>query len=149
MIETIPLPVTDNPMDAPFWAGARCGELLLQRCCGCGRHRFPPRPRCPECHSDQSHWEPVSGKGEIWSFVVPRPPLLPVFERQLPYVVAVVSLAEHPGIRMVGMLVASSAEPESTIVDLDAVRIGAMVQAKFVPLTDDVHLLRWQLLPAN
>ncbi|HUH37233.1 MAG TPA: OB-fold domain-containing protein [Spongiibacteraceae bacterium] len=149
MIETIPLPVTDNPVDAPYWAGARRGELLLQCCAGCGRHRFPPRPRCPDCHSDQSRWGAVSGRGEVWSFVVPRPPLLPVFERQSPYVVAVVSLADHPGIRMVGALVEAAAGGGTVpaAVDSDAVRIGAPVQAVFTPLTEDVHLLRWCLLP--
>lgn len=148
MIETIPLPVTDNPVDAPFWDGARRGELRLQSCAQCGHHRFPPRPRCPECHSEQSRWVPLSGHGEIWSYVVPRSPLLPVFERQSPYVVALVSLVEHPEIRMVGALVEAVADGvgEPAAVDPDSVRIGAPVRAVFAPMSEDVHLLRWCLL---
>lgn len=164
MIETLPLPVTDNPIDAPFWAGARRGELLVQRCGSCGEHRFPPRPRCPHCHSADIDWVKVSGRGEVYSFVIPRPPLLPAFERLSPYVVALVSLVELPTIRMVGMLIAaeSGTAADAPGVDtpgadapvasapgarLDPARcyIGEPVTAEFVALAEDVHLLRWRL----
>src|SRR5215469_9615448 len=32
-----------------FWAGARQGELRIQRCGGCGALRHPPGPACPRC----------------------------------------------------------------------------------------------------
>ena len=41
---------------------------------------------------------------QIWSFVVPRPPLLPVFEEISPYAVGLVSIKEYPLIRMIGRL---------------------------------------------
>ena len=44
MSENMPLPTTDDPIDAPFWQAALRGELVAQQCEGCGQHRFPPRP---------------------------------------------------------------------------------------------------------
>ena len=38
-----------NRLSRPFWEGAKRHELMLQRCVGCGRHRFPPSERCAEC----------------------------------------------------------------------------------------------------
>ena len=69
------LPVVDDD-GAPFWAAAREGELRMQACVQCGRLRFPPRPMCPHCRSTGSDWPLMSGRGTIWSFVVPHPPLL-------------------------------------------------------------------------
>ncbi len=81
---------------APFFEAARRGELQIQTCDGCGRRRFPPRPMCPWCHSLESQWLRQSGRGRIWSFAVPHPPLLPAFVDEAPYVVVVVELEEDP-----------------------------------------------------
>ncbi|MBL1081964.1 OB-fold domain-containing protein [Streptomyces actinomycinicus] len=123
------IPVTDTA-GAPFWEYADRGELRVQACGDCGVLRFPPRPCCPHCQSFASEWRPVSGRGRVWSFVVPHPPLLPDYAEQAPYNVVVVELAEDPGIRLVGNLV-SGPGARLDSVDPARIRIGARVQAVF------------------
>lgn len=142
MIEGIPLPTTDNPVDAPFWEGAALGELRVQRCEGCGELRFPPRPMCPRCRSRSVGWQQMAGRGSIWSFVVPHPPLLPAFAEYAPYTVALVALEEAPQIRLVGALLGHENE-ELGELDPRAASIGAPVRAVFRQMADDVHLLYW------
>src|ERR1044072_1688026 len=65
-----PVPAEDGP---PFFAYAARGELRVQTCTGCGEPRFPPRPCCPQCQSFDSLWTRTSGRGRIWSYVLPPP----------------------------------------------------------------------------
>ena len=102
------LPETGDPESAPFWEGTAAGELRVQACGDCQRWRMPPRPMCPGCLSLATVWLPCSGKGRIWSFVRPHPPLLPAYAEVAPYNVIVVELADDPTIRFVGNLVTSS-----------------------------------------
>jgi hypothetical protein len=118
---------------APFWEGTARGELLVQRCAGCGRLRFPPRPMCPWCRSFDAAWDRMSGRGTVWSWAVPHPPLLPAYAEIAPYTVAVITLEEDPTIRMVGMLDG----------DPDVLGIGGSVRVVFPDPVDDVVLPRW------
>ncbi len=142
MIEGIPLPATDDPLDAPYWQAAMRGELSIQRCSQCERLRFPPRPMCPFCQSVEHRWEAMSGRGTIWSVVIPHPPLLPVFKELSPYNVIVVALDEDPTIRMVGNLVAREGGAINEI-DPHSISIGTRVQAVFEQVAEDVTLVRW------
>jgi len=142
MIEGIPLPSTDDPLDAPYWDAARRGELVVQTCRACGQRRFPPRPMCPMCQSVEHAWKSLSGKGRIWSFVFPHPPLLPAFAPVAPYNVIIVELAEDPSIRMVGNLVTSADGPINQV-DPATIKIGTPVRVVFHRVADDVALARW------
>ncbi|CAM5559838.1 MULTISPECIES: Zn-ribbon domain-containing OB-fold protein [Streptomyces] len=122
-------PVTDAD-GAPFWEYAARGELRVQGCADCGELRFPPRPCCPHCQSFASEWRPVSGRGRVWSYVVPHPPLLPDYAEQAPYPVVVVELEEAPRIRLVGNVVARAGAPLNSV-DPARLRIGARVRAVF------------------
>ncbi|MEU1183496.1 OB-fold domain-containing protein [Streptomyces sp. NPDC005820] len=122
-------PVTD-PDGAPFWQYAAQGELRVQTCADCAEPRFPPRPCCPHCQSFASEWRPTSGRGRIWSYVVPHPPLLPDYAAQAPYNVILVELADAPRIRLVGNLVRHAGAPLDSLPP-DRIRIGARVQAVF------------------
>jgi uncharacterized OB-fold protein len=115
---------------APFWEYARAGELRVQACTGCDRLRFPPRPCCPHCQSFGSQWRLVSGRGRVWSYVVPHPPLLPDYAAQAPYNVILVELAEDPRIRLVGNLVTAPDAPLGSL-DPARIRIGSAVKAVF------------------
>jgi uncharacterized OB-fold protein len=141
MIQSWPLPTTDEH-DAPFWEGAKRGVLVMEACGECGELRFPPRPMCPSCHSRQREWREVSGRGRIWSFIVPHPPLLPAFNPLAPYNVIIVELEEAASIRLVGNLVSDPTAPINAV-ETATIRIGEPVQAVFVPMTDDVTLIRW------
>ncbi|MFE1879737.1 Zn-ribbon domain-containing OB-fold protein [Streptomyces diastatochromogenes] len=122
-------PVTDTD-GAPFWEYAARGELRVQACSDCGEPRFPPRPCCPHCQSFASEWRAVSGRGRVWSYVVPHPPLLPEYAEQAPYNVVVVELEDAPRIRLVGNLVARAGAPLNSF-DPQRIRIGARVQVVF------------------
>ena len=46
--------------------------------------------------------QPASGRGTVWSFVVPHPPLLPAYAEQAPYNVIVVALGPDEHLPAVG-----------------------------------------------
>ncbi|WP_405960973.1 OB-fold domain-containing protein [Streptomyces sp. NBC_00024] len=122
-------PVVDDD-GAPFWEYAARGELRIQACADCGELRFPPRPCCPHCRSFAAEWRRVTGRGRIWSYVRPHPPLLPDYAEQAPYHVVLVELTDAPRIRLVGNLVT---EPDARLdsVPVERLRIGARVQVVF------------------
>jgi uncharacterized protein len=131
---------------APFFEAARRGELHIQTCDGCGRRRFPPRPMCPWCHSLASEWRRQSGRGRIWSFAVPHPPLLPAFVDEAPYVVVVVELEEDPGIRLVGNVV-RAANGSIGAVSAQELTIGANVVAVFGESVEGYPVPQWVVHP--
>ncbi|RFU86096.1 hypothetical protein DY218_14355 [Streptomyces triticagri] len=142
----LPVPDADG---APFWEYAARGELRVQACAApdCGELRFPPRPCCPHCRSFDSEWRLMSGRGRVWSYVRPHPPLLPAYAEQAPYHVILVEPADAPGIRLAGNLV-SAAGAALDSVDPERLRIGARVQVVFTEL-DGVALPQWVLERAS
>ncbi len=141
----IVIPATDDPDTAGFWAAARERRLVVQRCGDCGKLRFPPRPACT-CGSFAMGWHEVSGRGRVWSYGVAHAPTLPAFAGLVPYVFAVIELADAPHLRMVGNL-ATSANAAINSVPQDAVAIGDEVTVAFRPVTDEVTLPVW--IPAT
>jgi len=141
VIADAPLPEVDD-VTRPFWEGTAKGELRMQACGACGRMRFPPRPMCPFCQSLDVEWKVMSGRGTVWSYVVPHPPVLPAFEPLAPYNVVVVALDEDPTLRLVGNLLAS---PDGAINEIDpaTIRIGEPVRVVFQPAGEDIVLPRW------
>ena len=116
-----PIPPTSE-LTQPYWDGAGRGQMVVQRCEGCGHRPFPPRSTCPSCGSSSLSWSPVSGRATVYSYTVAHRPPHPAFAAQLPLVVAIVELEEGP--RMVtnsvgcdpadvevGMAVVATSEP--------------------------------------
>ena len=101
-----------------FWDGAKAHTLLVARCSDCRELRHPPRPMCPHCNS--LAWDAIeaSGRGSVFSFVMPRHPRYPWFEED--YIVALVELEE--GVRLVTNIVGTTP---------DAVTIGMPVRVVF------------------
>ena len=97
-----PLPAITPDM-VPFWEAAKRHQLVVQKCGGCGVHRFPPRELCSLCLSRESSWVPASGRGKVFSFVVMHQAYHPAFADELPYAVVVVELEE--GARITSRLV--------------------------------------------
>ena len=128
--------------ESPFWEAARKAELRIQHCAGCERLRFPPRPMCPRCQSVESSWALMSGRGRIYSFVVPHPPLLPQFSELSPYNVILVALDEDPTIRLIGNLV-NRAGDKINAVDPGTIELEQPVQVVFDKIDDEIHLPRW------
>jgi uncharacterized OB-fold protein len=128
-VDTLILPVADEE-SAGFWEATARGELAMQTCQHCGLMRFPPRPMCARCRSTQRSWTVVSGRGEIWSFVVAHPPLLPAYAALAPYNVITVALEEDPTLRLVGNLVTAPGGSWGEI-DPATIVIGEPVRAVF------------------
>jgi uncharacterized OB-fold protein len=137
------LPVCDE--DAlPFYEATKRGELCIQRCVDTGRWVFPPRPLSPHGDHRPLEWAPVSGRGTIWSYVVPHPPLLPAFAALAPFNVIQVALDEDPTIRLTGNLLARDGGALNEV-DPATIRIGAAVRVVFDPIDDEWTLPRWVL----
>ncbi|MFE3940609.1 Zn-ribbon domain-containing OB-fold protein [Streptomyces sp. NPDC059118] len=80
----------------PYWDAAAQGRLLLRRCRACGRAHHYPREFCPHCWSEEVVWEPASGDATLYTWSVVHRNDLPPFGARVPYVAAVVDLAEGP-----------------------------------------------------
>jgi len=132
----------EDPETAPFFEAAQQGELRMQACTNCGRLRFPPRPMCPWCHSLDSAWLRQSGRGRIWSFAVPHPPLLPPFAEEAPYVVAVIELDEAPLIRLVGNIV-REVDGSLGAVSSSELTVGTAVTAVFGKSLEGFPVPQW------
>ena len=110
-----------------FWDGLAEHRLLIQRCTSCATLRHPPRPMCPQCHSLE--WTAIesSGRGTVYSFVMPRHPAMPFLDDD--YIVALIELEE--GTRVVSNLV--DVTPDDAV-------IGMPVRVRFDAFDDDVVL---------
>jgi uncharacterized OB-fold protein len=126
-----PLPDTDDPIMAPFWAGCRERRLLVQRERDTGAVHWPPKPGYWK--GGRLEWVEASGRGEVYSYVVGYPPFLPAFADLLPHIMVVVQLDEGP--RLVGYMVDCTPEQMA---------IGMRVRVAFKALTDDVTLPVWE-----
>jgi uncharacterized protein len=138
---TPPMVLTSTPETAGFFEAARGGVLSVEQCSACGRFRHPPRLVCPTCRSFERHWEAVSGRGRIWSWIVVHPPLLSGFAELAPYNVIAVELIEDPNIRFVGNLVEEAGRRPNEISPA-SITIGEQVRAVFAA-ADDVPVLQW------
>jgi uncharacterized protein len=90
-----------------YWAQAQCGKLVLRECAACGRRHFPPRFACPGCWSSQLRWIEASGDALVHTFTVMQRAPSPEWRSRVPYVVALVDLAEGP--RMMANIVGTDA----------------------------------------
>ncbi|MFD7665432.1 OB-fold domain-containing protein [Streptomyces sp. NPDC059788] len=91
------LPETDA-FSRFYWDAAAEGRLLLRRCRadGCGAAHHYPREFCPRCWSEDVGWEEASGRATLYTWSVVHRNDLPPFGERVPYVAAVVDLAEGP-----------------------------------------------------
>ena len=124
-------PITDFSKE--FWAAARKHEFVLQRCNDCGKAWAPNGPVCPHCFSESYHWDRMSGRGKIASWVVFHKAYHPAFEAELPYNVAFVELEEGP--RVIANVVDTRNQ------DL---KIGMPVQVVFEDVNEDISLPKFK-----
>jgi uncharacterized protein len=130
---TKPLPAISDE-NREFWEGARRGRIRMQQCGGCEHIRFPISHVCPRCLSGDYRWTDLSGRGEVFSYVIFHQLYNKAFEKDIPYNVALVQLEEGPRIysNIVG-------------VDNDAVKVGDKVEAVFDAVTAEVTIPRFRL----
>lgn len=118
-------PITAD--NAYFFEGVRRGELLVQRCTGCGVLRHPPEPVCAACRSYDWDTVEASGRGEVYSYTVNHYPRAAAFD--YPLLVALVELEE--GVRIVSNLVG--------VAPAD-VRVGMPVEVEYVECDPELVL---------
>ena len=100
-----------------FWEATAAGTLALCRCGSCGHWHHPPLEHCRRCAAPTA-FEPVSGHGTVYTFIVQRQPAVVGYFDRVPYAVAIVELDEQPGLRLTARVVD---------VDVDDVHIGMRV----------------------
>ncbi len=120
-----PLPDLDDELTAPFYAAAARGELVMPRCESCGEIVWYPETECPS-DGGALAWEPVSGAGTLFSWAVVERAFLPAFADKVPFVTALVALAEDARVRVPTYIV--DAEPATLLAD-------APVRVVFRPLS--------------
>lgn len=125
-----PVPCPD-PDTRPFWDACRRHELRVQQCGGCEAFRFYPGPLCPSCGSSESRWQRVSGRGEVYSYVIVHRATHPAFAGDVPYAVALIELEGTGGIRLPARVV--DCAPEE-------VRIGMVVDVCFETASEEITL---------
>jgi uncharacterized protein len=118
----VPLP---SPLTQPFWDELEAGRLAIHRCRSCGRYQHPPRGICMNCGSDDVGFEPVSGRGTLWSWTIIYHPVVGTLNAAVPYASLIVELAEQAGLLLAGDLIDVDATP-------DMLQIG--VNVEFTPL---------------
>ncbi|MFE4871462.1 Zn-ribbon domain-containing OB-fold protein [Streptomyces sp. NPDC056682] len=79
-----------------YWEAAAEGRLLIRHCDGCDRPHHYPREFCPYCWSEDVRWREASGRATLYTWSVVHRNDLPPFGERVPYVAAVVDLAEGP-----------------------------------------------------
>ena len=131
MSSSRPLPQVSK-LDEPYWEHARQHRLHLQRCSDCERFRFPASPVCAKCGSPRYSWDPVSGRGEIVSWVVFHRCYFPAFESEIPYNVAGIRLDE--GVVMMSNVLAPN----------DTLAHGMRVEVVFEDVTPEISIPKFK-----
>jgi len=135
------LPFIDEVCE-PFWAGCREGVLRIQQCPQTKRLIFPPRPGNPWTPRVKPAWTEVQGRGKIWSFIEPHPPLMLDFTERAPYTSIVVELDADTSIRFVGNLLKDE-NGEINDYQYEDLTIGTPVKVIFRKINGDVTLPLW------
>lgn len=96
-----------NGDSAEFFAAAKEGRLVFQKCKSCGDVQYPPRHHCASCWEADIEWVDSSGQGVVETFTIVRRAPLPAFAEKVPYVIASIKVEEGP--RMITSLVGDDA----------------------------------------
>ncbi len=135
----LPAPVASRDgLDRTYWEGTKAGRLMIQRCRSCGAEQFPPEWACAGCAGDDLEWIECAPRGTIYTWERIWQGFHPALKAACPYLVVVVELDGHPGVRMLGNLLG---DPRQEIV------IGSAVEAAFEP-HGEYTLVQWRVIPA-
>jgi uncharacterized OB-fold protein len=129
-----PLP-TITDLTRPFWAAAREGRLVLQKCQRCGTFNFHPKPWCVDCGNRDLVWTDAKPFGTIYSFTISRTVAMnfPGWEAELPVLMCLIDLDD--GARMYGQV--THCEPGE-------LSVGMRVQAYFEPISADAGIPKFR-----
>ena len=129
-IKPLPKP---SKWSKPFWEGAREHKLLLKQCNDCGYIDHPPYLYCTNCMSENHSWVEASGEATLFSYAINTYGVPFPFMEDLPYVLALVDLAEGP--RMITNI--KNCEHSE-------LKKGMALQVVFEDVSAEVTLPKWQ-----
>jgi uncharacterized OB-fold protein len=133
--DALPPPaITDDTR--PFWDACRRRTLAIQRCAACRTFRHPPAPVCFRCRSFAHTWDAVSGRGTVFTYALVHRAFVPGLAPAVPFNVAVVTLDDAPGVRLVSNLI------DAAPADL---RVGLAVEVCFEDVGAEVTVPRFRL----
>ena len=139
-----------------FYEAAKQGDFVVQRCGECNLLRGSIGAACPFCTSLQWEWQPVSGKGVIYSYQIVTQAVHPAFYDWIPYPIVLVELdeqrhvpwrdaseAEYISLRIVANLVQRDdhGAPEAE----ENVAIGKRVEVVFLDVDETMALPQFVL----
>ena len=105
--DSMPPPLADST-SLPWWKAAAEHRLVVQCCTACGQTRHPPAPVCPKCSAADSDWKEVPGRGKVYTYTIVHRPI--AAGQELPFIIAVISLEESGGLRIISNLVGVDAK---------------------------------------
>lgn len=123
-----------NELTRPWWEASKQHRFILPHCNECDTTFWYPREYCPgpRCMSNDLSWVEASGKGTVHTYTVIRQALLPYFQERLPYLYAVIQLAEGP--RFVS----------NVLCEIDEIEVGMPVEAVFDDIDEDWTLVKFK-----
>jgi len=129
----MPRPQID-PLTEPFWAAAREGRLVIQRCTDCGTFRHLPHAMCGSCQSSAHEWVESAGRGTVFTFTIVTHPVHAAAKSAVPYNVVLVKLDDCGGVLV-----------PSNVVDCppEDVRVGMTVNVVFERVDDEIAIPRF------
>jgi uncharacterized OB-fold protein len=98
----LPTPADVPEFHKPFWEALKARRLVVQTCEN-GHRRFVPTEICHHCGSQEWTWEPMTGKGRVYTYTVIHRGPIPAYQKDAPYVIAHVEMDE--GVRMISNLI--------------------------------------------
>ena len=127
--EAMQIEITEE--SAPYWAGLKKHELLIQQCANCGKCRHYPRPICDACYSFDYNWQKSTGNGKVQSWTVVHHPFNPVFKDFTPYLGITVDLEEN-----VRLLAPVFTEIESVL----PLKVGTVLTIDYLEISNSLTL---------
>jgi hypothetical protein len=133
-IENKPLPVITD-LTRPFWAAAKEGRLVMQKCANCGTVNFHPKPWCIECGSRDLEWTDIKPKGTVYSYTISNTVAMnfPGWKDDLPVLLGLIDLDD--GARMYAQVTHCSPED---------IHIGMRVSAYFEAISEEAGIPKFR-----
>lgn len=92
-LKLIPKPTIETQS---YWDACQQEKLLIQQCKECEHIQFYPRLMCTKCSSREVGWIEASGFAKVLTYTIVHRAILPAYQNEAPYILAVVELEEGP-----------------------------------------------------
>jgi len=132
--------VDPDELTRPFWQAANEQRLVIQSCKACDRLQHPPAAMCGQCGGDDLEWREMSGRGTIYNYGVVHDCPVRLLQDEQPFNVAVIMLAEDPGIQMFSHLPGTPA---------DEVPIKGAVEVMFEESANGQMVPEWRVVGSD